>query len=332
MVFLNILLLVVGFVLLVKGADWFVDGAAGIAGKLKIPELIIGLTIVAFGTSAPELSVSLTSVLSGSNGITMGNVLGSNVLNVALILGLSAVICTLPVQKSSLKLDFPVLIGASAALLLMIAFDNDLGRVDGIILVAALVAYIALLVFFALRDRKRALSLGEQIAEEEEDEPKGKIGLWYKSMCAKAWFLVIILLVGLALVVFGSNLVVDSAKFLAEKMGISERVIGLTVIALGTSLPELVTSVVAAKKKKTDIAVGNIIGSNIFNICCCAGITAIIRPIAVEPKIVIDAAIALGVALLLAVTAYLPGHKIRRWGGILLLTSFVCYYVYLFLV
>ncbi len=331
MIFLQILLLLFGFVLLVKGADFFVDGAAGVAGKAKIPELVIGLTVVAFGTSAPELSVSLQAALGGSAGITIGNVLGSNITNILLILGLSAVFRALPVGKSSLKIDLPFVLFISALFIALGGIDNTLGLVDGIVMVALLIAYVVFLVWDALRTRKKQLELGVAFEEEEEkEEVTGAFNVWYEGMKEKTWFLFLILAIGLACIVWGADFVVNSATYIAEVLNVDDRIIGLTVVAIGTSLPELVTSVTAAIKGKTDIAVGNIIGSNIFNVLCVAGLTAIITPLEFTSAFVIDGIIALAATVLLAALAYLKGHKIGRVGGIIMLAGFVAYYVYLF--
>lgn len=327
--FLKILLLVVGFAMLVKGADFFVDGAAGLAGKLKVPELVIGLTIVAFGTSAPELSVSITSAADGSSGISVGNVIGSNITNILLILGITSIVRAVPVQKSSLKLDIPFLLVVSAAFVLVGYIGSDLTRAEGIVMFIFLIAYVVALVILALRERKKALMSGEELKSEVE-QPKSKIGIWYKSMCQKWWFLLILIAAGLAAVVFGADFVVDGATYLATQLGVSERVIGLTIVAVGTSLPELVTSVTAAAKGNTDIAVGNIIGSNIFNILCVAGLSAAITPLVFSEEFVIDGIIAAGAAAILALFCYLPGHTLKRWHGIIMLAGFAGYYVYLF--
>jgi cation:H+ antiporter len=328
-IFLAILILVLGFIMLVKGADWFVDGAAGIAGKLKVPELVVGLTIIAFGTSAPELAVSISSALQGSVDLTIGNVIGSNVLNILLILGLAAVFTPLPVHKNLRKVDFPFLLFVSVLFIIFGAVNNQLDRWEGIILVVLLLLYTAFLIWNAMKARKVAPM--PELEREEEEEPKGKIGAWYEAMKGKTWFLIVITLVGLALVVWGSDLAVKSATFIATELGVSERIIGLTVIAIGTSLPELVTSVTAAIKGKTDIAVGNIVGSNIFNILMASGLSSAIFPLPFASAFTIDACIALGAAVLLAVLGYLPSHKIKRWGGIVMLLCAAGYFVYLFM-
>ena len=335
-VYLAIIFLLVGFVLLIKGADWFVEGASGVAAKLKIPPLVIGLTVVACGTSAPELAVSLSSAIKGDVGIAVGNVLGSNIVNIFLILGLSALFAALPVQKSSLKIDFPVLIGSSALVVLLGAFDHEIGRIEGIVCVLLWLAYTAVLVWLALRQRKKEAGMCalNEVREQpkppkKQPEKKGFKG-WYEKMCAHTWFLVLITLVGLGIVVGGSQLAVDGATAIAQKLKIDSRIIGLTVVAIGTSLPELVTSVTAARKGEADIAVGNIVGSNIFNVLAVAGLSAAITPLPFASSFTIDGLIALGAAAILTVLCLLRGNKIRRWGGIALLCCFAAYYVYLF--
>lgn len=340
LILLAILLLVVGFVLLVKGADWFVDGAAGLAAKLRIPQLVIGLTIVAFGTSAPELATSVISAVTGDVGIAVGNVLGSNITNILLILGLSALFAVLPVQKDSLKIDLPVLLGSSVLIILLGAFDDKIGRLEGIIMVLLLVAYTVFLIWNALRSRKNeptmSLLNGEGAVAEVETgttEKQGGFNAWYTKMKAFTWFLLVATLVGLGIVVGGAMLAVEGAKIIATEIGVPQKVIGLTIVAVGTSLPELITSVMAAKKGETDIAVGNIVGSNIFNVLMVAGLSAAIMPLPFSSEgvsFVVDGIIALASAALLSLIAYLPGHKIKRWGGIVMLLGFVAYYVYLF--
>ena len=334
-IYTAILLLAVGFVCLVKGADWFVDGAAGIAEKLRVPAIIVGLTIVSFGTSAPELATSIISSAQGSADIAVGNVIGSNITNILLILGVAAIICPLTVQKMTLRFDFFVLLGSTVLLLLLGSFDNVIGRVDGWILFILSLVYTIALIMIAIRESKKqgtmsALNDHEVIIDQDEKPAKG-FNAWYDKMKAHAWFLTVIMLVGLALVVVGAlYCVIPSAQYLAEKIGIPEKVIGLTVVAIGTSLPELVTCVVAAKKGETDIAVGDIVGSNIFNIIRTLGLSAMIIPLTFQPSFLIDGCIALAAAALLVVLGYLKGNKIRRWGGIVMLCGFVAYYVYLF--
>ena len=337
--FWAIIMVVGGFALLVKGADWFVDGAAGLAAKLRIPQLVIGLTIVAFGTSAPELATSIISASGGDVGIAVGNVFGSNIMNILLILGLSSMFCVLPVQKDSLIIDLPMLLGASAIIVLFGAFDDEIGRLEGAIMVALLVGYTVFLVMKALRQRDKqegidSLESHEIVVEKEEEAPKKGFNGWYEKMKKYTWFLGIATVVGIGIVVGGAMLAVEGAKTIAAGIGINQKVIGLTVVAIGTSLPELITSVVAAKKGETDIAVGNIVGSNIFNILMVAGLSALIMPLPFSSQgatFLWDGIIAFGAAALLAVCAYLPGHKVNRVGGGLMLAGFAGYYAYLFI-
>ncbi len=338
-IFLAILWLIIGFACLVKGADWFVDGAAGLAAKLRIPALVIGLTVVAFGTSAPELATSLVSAAKGDVGIAIGNVLGSNIMNILLILGLSALICSIPVQKDSLFIDLPVLVGSSLLIVLFGAFDDQIDRYEGAIMVCALVGYTALLIWKALRSRKKeatmsALDSHEVVSEAEEELPQKGFGAWYNTMKGKGWFLGVLTLVGLGFVVGGAMLAIEGATTIANALGVPQKVIGLTVVAIGTSLPELITSVTAAKKGETDIAVGNIVGSNIFNILMVAGMSALIVPLPFSSEgvsFLSDGIISLGTACLLALFTYLPKHKLRRVSGIVMLAGFVGYYAYLFI-
>lgn len=332
--FWNIVLLIVGFALLIKGADWFVDGSAGIAGKCKIPPLIIGLTVVAFGTSAPELCVSVASAIQKSTDIAIGNVVGSNIANVLLILGVSALIHNLPVTKNSLALDLPVLVLSSALLIGLGVWGSALEWWDGLILLLVFIAYMSVLLVKARRVLK--MQNAAPVSEAEPDKvaerrEQGKIARWFTLMRRKTWFLVLLTLVGLGMVVGGGTLLVDGAKFIAKYFGASERIIALTVVAIGTSLPELVTSVVAAKKGETDIAVGNIIGSNIFNILLIGGVSALIYPLPFVPdKNLVDALVALGATLLLYALALFKKHEIGKIGGALMLACFAGYYVYLF--
>ena len=324
-------LLLVGFVALIKGADWFVDGASGVAAKLRIPALVIGLTIVAFGTSAPELATSIISASKQSVGIAIGNILGSNICNILLILGLSASIAVLPIQKDSLKIDLPVLLGASALIIVFGVTGNEISRIEGGIMTAILVVYTTFLSVNALKNRKddgiEDLENHEVTAETEE---KG-FNAWYEKMKSRSWFLLVILVLGLGVVVGGAMMAVEGAKSIAGMIGISENIIGLTVVAIGTSLPELITSVVAAKKGETDIAVGNIVGSNLFNILFVGGLSALVFPLPFAPggnSFLPDGIIALGAAVILSVFAYMPGHKLKKWQGFVLVAGAVAFYAY----
>ena len=321
--FTNILLLIAGFIMLVKGADWFVDSAASLAKKIHIPELVIGLTLVAFGTSAPELSVSLTSALkTASNGITIGNVVGSNIMNIVLILGLTSVLCKIPCQRNSLILDIPYMLMATVLFIILGCIGNQFSQIDGIILVGLLIVYIAILVIISIKQKTNLFS--EDSEETDSKDSLTGIRGFIKAISDKAWFLILLVLTGLVCIIYGSDLVVKSATNIAKYCGVSDRIIGLTMIALGTSLPELVTSVTAARKGKTDIAIGNIIGSNIFNILCVAGVTACFVSISFK-GFFLDSIEALISALLLALLCYLPGHTIKRWGGFLLLAFYIAF-------
>ena len=330
-VVIAILLLLVGFVALIKGADWFVDGAAGIAAKLRIPTLVIGLTIVAFGTSAPELATSIISASQQSVGIAIGNILGSNLCNILLILGLSASIAVLPIQKDSLKIDLPVLLAASVLIIVFGVTGNEINRIEGGIMTAGLIGYTAFLIVGALKKRDVAIEdLENHEVVGEAEEQKG-FTAWYEKMKGFTWFLIVILVVGLGVVVGGAMMAVEGAKTIAGMLGISENIIGLTVVAIGTSLPELITSVMAAKKGETDIAVGNIVGSNLFNILFVGGLSALVFPLPFAPdgvSFLSDGIIALGAAALLAVFAYMPGHKLKKWQGFVMVAGAVAFYTF----
>ncbi|MBO5329197.1 MAG: calcium/sodium antiporter [Anaerotignum sp.] len=306
----QVLLLVVGFVLLVKGADWFVEGAASIADKFGIPQIVIGLTIVAMGTSAPEAAVSISAALKGSAEITIGNVLGSNILNILIILGLTSVIRTIFVQRTTIHYEIPMVIGITVLLAVMGLQNHVVSRLEGVILVGCMVIYM----MYLLRLAKRG-----SIDNEELDE------FAKKSSMAKLIFLVII---GVAAIVWGSDIAVNAATAIARIFGMSERFIGLTIVALGTSLPELVTSVTAALKGNCDIAVGNIVGSNLFNIMFVVGITAIITPVVYAPAFKIDSAVAVGAVVLLWLCV-LRKQTLNRLHGIIMLLCYGGYFAYL---
>ena len=306
MIILQFLLLAVGFVMLVKGADWFVDGAAGIAGKFGIPQLVIGLTIVAMGTSAPEAAVSITAALDNSAGITIGNVLGSNIINILIILGISSVIIFLPVHKSTSGYEIPFMIIKSVVLIVMGITGNTVSRLEGVILWVLFIIYLLYLYKLAQKGN-------------EEDNPGEQKSL-------TVYILTVIF--GAVVIVLGSKFTVKGATEIARMAGITERVIGLTIVAFGTSLPELVTSIIASKKGSTDIAIGNIVGSNIFNILFVVGTSALITPVPFESKFIFDAIFAsfAGVVMLLAV---LKNKKLTRTGGIVMLVCYAAYFVYL---
>lgn len=308
-IIIQLLLLVVGFLLLMKGADWFVEGASKIADKLGIPQLVIGLTIVAMGTSLPEAAVSITSALKGSAEITIGNVVGSNILNVLVILGLTAVICVIPVQKSTVKYEIPFTIFVTAVLAALGLCDNTVGRVDGVILWVLMIVYL----LYLLRMAKN----GQPPEDVPEADKKDKL-----------WKLFLMVVVGGAMIVFGSDLTADAATELALIFGMSERFIGLTIVAFGTSLPELVTSVTAALKGKTDIAVGNIVGSNIFNILFVVGTSALITPVVYSADFLADSIAALA-AMVFLLVCVLRRRKLSRVGGAIMLAGYAAYFAYL---
>lgn len=310
-ILLQILLLIVGFVMLIKGADWFVEGASKIADKFGIPQLVIGLTIVAMGTSAPEAAVSISAAMKQNAGITIGNVVGSNIMNIFLILGITSVITAISVQKSTIKYEIPFLIAISVLLpVLGMLGGGTISRLDGVIFWICFIAYL----IYLLRMAKNGQAVLEDAPDSEENESVLK--------------LIILVLVGGALIVFGSDVTVDAATALAKVFGMSDRLIGLTIVAFGTSLPELITSVTAGIKGKADIAVGNIVGSNIFNILFVVGTTALITPVAFATNFVVDSVIAVLAAVILLVCV-VKDRKLKRMGGIIMLVSYVAYFVYL---
>lgn len=305
-VFIAIALLIVGFVMLTKGADWFVDGSSALAFRLGIPQLVIGLTIVAMGTSAPEAAVSITSALKGNEGITVGNVVGSNIMNILLILGIASVIVPLAVQKSTRMIEIPYMI-AITVLFGVLGYTGEMvTRVEGGILWIAFLIYLGYLLWMAKKGK-------------EDNEPDEK----QKSLPVQ----LLMILAGLICIVLGSDFVVDGATEIAKVIGISERIIGLTIVAFGTSLPELVTSIAAARRGNADIAIGNIVGSNVFNILFVAGTSALISPVVFESKFVLDTAVATATAVLLLVCVCNKEGKLKRSGGIIMLAAYAAYFV-----
>ena len=304
---MEFLLLALGFFMLVKGADWFVDGTSGIADRLGVPQLVIGLTIVAMGTSAPEAAVSITAALKGSAEITIGNIVGSNILNIWIILGLTAVIISTAVAKSTIKVEMPYMIFVTAVLLAMGGTGQVVSLVEGILLWILFLIYLGYLFAMAKRDQ-------QEVEEEADEKP--------------IWKLLAATVVGLVLIVWGSSVTVDAATAIAQIIGLSERFIGLTIVALGTSLPELVTSVSAALKGKSDIAIGNIVGSNIFNILFVVGTAALITPVEFQPNFMIDTVVAIAAAVMLLVCVAKKQLLVRS-AGILMLVCYAGYLVYL---
>lgn len=298
-------ILAIGFVMLVKGSDWFVDGASSIATKFGIPQLVIGLTIVAMGTSAPEAAVSITAAFHGNADITIGNIVGSNILNILIILGICGLISPMVVQKSSILVDIPVTI-AITLVLLWLGRDGTISRLDGIILQLLFFAYLAYL-FISMKKNKNSTDS----CEVPKEMPVVKS--------------LIFLVVGLVVIVLGSRFAVDAASAIARILGLSERFIGLTIVALGTSLPELFTSAMAALKKNSDIAIGNIVGSNIFNILMVVGLSGLIVPVPFVADFRFDTIVAVYAAVLLLVLA-LPKRKLFRLSGLLMLVSYAVYF------
>ena len=326
-ILLALLYLVVGFVFLIKGADMFVDGSSNIAKLLKVPSIIIGLTVVALGTSLPEASVSISSALAGQNALAISNVVGSNIFNTLVVLGASALIKPVKVQIDSVKKEIPFSILCTIALLCSLILGAGtavaaeggeemttytLGRIGG----AVLLAFFAFYMYWQISSAMKARKAGE--IEEEEDDGK-------KISPVKS---VIFIIIGVAAIILGGNLVVNGASTVAEKLGMSQTLIGMTIVAVGTSLPELVTSMVAAKKGESDLALGNAIGSNIFNIVFILGSSALISPMTVDILAVIDTIAVIAIsALVLAFSA--TGKKISRTEGGIMVASYIAYLVYM---
>ena len=306
-IILQLIILSVGFVMLVKGADFFVDGACNIAERFHIPQLIIGLTIVAMGTSAPEAAVSLTAAVKGVADITVGNIVGSNIMNVLIILGLTAVILPLKVAASTVNVEIPFMILITALLFLM-GMDGVVDSVDGLLLTLFFLVYLGYLCFMAVRH-----------PEQDPGEPIRQLKLW-QALAA--------LVGGLALVLVGSDLAVDAATALARIFGLSERFIGLTIVALGTSLPELVTSITAARKGSADIAIGNIVGSNIFNILFVVGLSSLLIPVPFAAPFLRDTLVALAAALFLLLACQ-RNHVLSRSAGMLMPGGYAVYFLFL---
>ncbi len=312
---MNYILLIIGFVLLVKGADFFVDGSSAIARYFKIPSLIIGLTIVAMGTSAPEAAVSITAAVSGSNGIAVGNVMGSNLFNLLVVLGFASIIKACPVQKETIKDEFPLSIVAAAlcALFAMISLGGGsqlyYSRLEGIILLAIFAGFLINMV------RK---ALANPAAHDEESLQNVSLP---KSL--------IMSVIGLAGIILGGDLVVDSASAIASSFGINETLIGLTIVAIGTSLPEWVTSVTAAVKGETDIAIGNVIGSNLFNLLLVLGLSVTIHPVTIEMISVYDSLFVILATVLVMIPCIKTKHITRKWGifYIILYAAYMAYII-----
>ena len=303
-------ILLVGFVLLIKGADFFVEGSSNVAKKLRIPSIIVGLTIVAMGTSLPELAVSATASLAGNNAIAISNVVGSNMFNLIVVCGACALFAPLAISKDILKKDFPIAIGCGVLLLVMGIIGMEVCRIDGVILCVLFITYITILVRAALK--ARAATKDEEVVEKT----------------IPVWLCIIYIVGGIAAIKFGGDFVVDGAVTIAGKLGLSENLIGLTIVAVGTSLPELVTSIVASRKNEVEMAVGNVLGSNVFNVLLILGVAGTISPMAFIMENVIDIAILTAASLLIYVFAWTK-ERIDRKEGIVMLAMYASYLVYI---
>ncbi len=328
-IFLNILFLIIGMVLLIKGADFFVSGASAIAKRFKIAPMFIGLTVVALGTSLPELSVSIASAIKGSVDMSVGNIVGSNMMNLLLILGIIALIKPVPVNKSSKKIDFPFLIGVTVLLLLFCADiilnggqSNLISRSECIVFLIVLIIYITILILNAKKEHQQKFKIDENIekiqlqepAQEETADNKKKPKKAKKDL--KIWQIVLCLTFGLAGVVFGAECVSSTAQFLALKIGMSEALVGLTIVAIGTSLPELATSIAASIKGENDMALGNILGSSIINIALILGVVGSITQIPVSTTILVDMLILTISTIIFSILCMTQKNVNRIIGGI----------------
>lgn len=302
---INIVLLVMGIVVVLKGADWLTDGAVNIASRFGVSQMVIGLTIVAMGTSMPELCVSMVSALKGTPDLAVGNVVGSNTLNTLLIVGCSALVAPIMVKRSSVRRDIPFAVLASL-LMLIFCLDGGIGRLDA----ALLFILFAVFMFVTVKYGKNE---GTE-TKTTEMAPLGKAAL--------------LLVVGLVCLILGSNLFVDNASFVASTLGVSDAVIGLTIVADGTSLPELATSMVSAKKGNSDIAIGNVIGSNVFNILMIIGVTGLVKPMHIKGITSLDLIVMLASMLLLWFFCRTT-YKVKRWEGAVLAISYIAYLAWL---
>lgn len=299
------LLLIVGFILLVKGADFFVDGSSSIAGILKVPSVIIGLTIVAMGTSAPETAVSITAGLIGNSDISLSNIIGSNIFNQLGVIGICSTCFIVTTHKDILKRDMWVNIIISAALLILI-LDGKLSRIEGLLLLSGMVIYLFFIIKDALKNRTQEESL--QIMSVQKS--------------------ILFMVIGLAAIILGGNLVVDNASLIAQSLGMSETLVGLTIVAIGTSLPELVTSFVATRKGDTGIALGNAIGSNIFNILFILGATSVLTPIHANTELIMDTIILTGVCIIIMIFAK-TNMKTSHMEGVICILLYLIYTIYI---
>lgn len=311
-----VITLVIGFVLLIKGADFFVEGSASIARRLRVPSLIIGMTIVAMGTSLPECAVSVTASITNNNTLAVSNAVGSNIFNLMVVCGFCALFTPLAVQKNTLKKDFPFSIIIAGLLMVLGYFGMSLGRIDGIILLIVFIVFLVMMIKSAKNARN-----ADVIVESEQEKEKAAEKL------LPVWKCIIYIVGGAIAIAIGGDAVVNGASVIAAGFGLSQTLIGLTVVALGTSLPELVTSIVAARKNEVDMALGNVIGSNIFNILFVLGIAATISPIAFIMENVIDIMILIIMSIVVLVFAG-SKKKITRPEGIFMLLVYAAYMIY----
>ena len=313
---LALLLLIIGFVLLIKGADFFVDGSSSVAKRLKVPSMIIGLTIVAMGTSLPECAVSVTASLNNNNALAVSNVIGSNIFNLMVVCGVCALFTPLAVSKDTLKKEFPFSIICAILLAALGAVGMTLGRIDGIVFLVIFAVYLCLMIVSAKNARNEALN--KELEEEVDEEIK----------ILPVWQCIVYIIGGAVAIKFGGDFVVDGASTIATGFGISQNLIGLTIVALGTSLPELVTSIVAARKNEVDLALGNVIGSNIFNILLVLGIAAAISPVGFLMDNIVDTLILIIMSSAVLVFAW-TSKVINRKEGIAMLCMYAVYMVYI---
>lgn len=313
------ILLIVGFILLIKGAGYFVDGASAIAGKLHISPLIVGLTIVSLGTSAPEAVVSIIAALEGNGDMVIGNIVGSNIINISLMLGVTVLISPLIIERETQTREIPYSLAAAVLLLIFMsdqllfsAESSAIGRIDGIILLAGIVLFLYY-IFVKARRTKEA-------TQDEEAKKAGNDTSWLKNIA--------LFIIGLAGIVFGGDLVVDNASSIALSLGMSQALVGLTIVAIGTSLPELTTSISAARKGEAGMALGNLIGSNIFNIFFVLGISSVISPLSVSGSLFTDTWVLIFISVILVILALWKGKLSRTSGGIFILL-YVIYFVYI---
>ena len=312
------IILVIGFVLLIKGADFFVEGSSSVAKKFNVPSLIIGMTIVAMGTSLPELAVSVTASMTGNNTLAVSNVSGSNIFNLMVVCGACALFAPLTIDKNTLLKEFPFSILCAGLLVVLGFFGMSLGRIDGVIFLVIFAAYLLWMIYSA----KQARGAEDKLETEEEEFVEEEIKI------LPMWKCILFIVGGMVAIKFGGDFVVDGASAIAAGFGLSQTLIGLTIVALGTSLPELVTSIVAAKKNEVDMALGNVIGSNIFNILLIIGVAAVISPVAFLMENIIDIVILIIMSVVVWGFAW-TSKKINRTEGMIMLLMYAVYMVYI---